>query len=104
MSPPAMRARRVRTWRWRLSARSTASVTQMPEPNAFTGAVLDRAADGRRRDEAWLASQAGDPRSRVLVVGTAGVAMRDGRLAYIPLESAPTAGEPRILLGVDQDG
>lgn len=76
----------------------------MAEPNAFTGATLDRAADGRRRDESWLASQRADPRARVLVAGTAGVAIRDRRLHYVPLAQAPPSPEPAILLGVDDDG
>lgn len=74
------------------------------DPNAFTGAQLDRAADGRRRDDAWLAAQETDSRGRVLVVGTAGVAMSGGRLSYIPLGSAPAGLEPRVLLGVDLQG
>jgi NAD+ diphosphatase len=76
----------------------------MLDPNAFTGAQLDRAADGRRRDHAWLAAQRADPRARVLVAGTAGVAMSDGHLSYVPLESAPAALEAPVLLGVDRDG
>jgi NAD+ diphosphatase len=76
----------------------------MLEPNAFTGARLDRAADGRRRDHAWLAAQKEDPRSRVLVAGTAGVAMSDGGLTYVPLRSAPPSLELPVLLGVDRDG
>jgi NAD+ diphosphatase len=74
------------------------------DPNAFTGARLDRASDGRRRDEAWLAAQRADPRARVLVAGTAGVAMSDGRLSYLPLGSAPRAIEPPVLLGIGRDG
>ena len=79
-------------------------VRDVPEPNAFTGAALDRAADGRRRDAAWLESCRADPRARVLVAGTAGVAMTDGRLDYVPLRSAPPGVEPPILLGVDLAG
>jgi NAD+ diphosphatase len=74
------------------------------EPNAFTGALLDRAADGRRRDEAWLAAQNEDPRARVLLAGTAGVAMSDGRLSYVPLTTAAPDLEAPILLGVDGGG
>jgi NAD+ diphosphatase len=74
------------------------------EPNAFTGAQLDRAADGRRRDDSWLAAQTADPRARVLLAGTAGVSMRDGRLRYLPLARAPRGIEAPILLGVDGDG
>jgi NAD+ diphosphatase len=74
------------------------------EPNAFTGALLDRAADGRRRDDAWLRAQSQDPRARVLVAGTAGVVIRSGHLDYVPLKSAPPAVEPPVLLGIDVDG
>jgi NAD+ diphosphatase len=74
------------------------------EPNAFTGARLDRAADGRRRDEAWLAEQSADPRARALVAGTAGVSLGDGHLAYVSLIDAPAGIEPPILLGVDDAG
>jgi NAD+ diphosphatase len=73
-------------------------------PNAFTGAQLDRASDGRRRDDAWLTAQQADPRARVLVAGTAGVAMRDGQLGYVPLRSAPPAMEQPVLLGIGRDG
>lgn len=76
----------------------------MPDPNAFTGALLDRAGDGRRRDEAWLASLNAHPRARVLVAGTAGVAMTEHGLSYVPLRSAPPGIEPPILLGVDRVG
>jgi NAD+ diphosphatase len=74
------------------------------EPNAFTGARLDRAADGRRRDDAWVAAQTADSRARVLIAGTAGISMRDGRLSYVPLADAPPGLDPAILLGVDVDG
>jgi NAD+ diphosphatase len=77
---------------------------QQAEPNAFTGALLDRAADGRRRDPAWLEAQSADPRARVLVAGTPGVAIEDGRLSYVPLASAPAGIEPPVLLGIDADG
>jgi NAD+ diphosphatase len=40
----------------------------------------------------------------VLVVGTAGVAMDDGRLRYVPLASAPPSSEAPILLGIDREG
>jgi NAD+ diphosphatase len=74
------------------------------EPNAFTGAQLDRAADGRRREPAWLAAQSVDPRARVLLAGTGGVSMRDGRLRYVPLSNAPPGIEAPTLLGIDADG
>lgn len=74
------------------------------DPNAFTGVRLDRAVDGRRRDDAWLAAQHEDPRARVLLAGTAGVAMNDGRLSYLPLLSAPHGLGPPVLLGVGREG
>ena len=76
----------------------------MIEPNAFTGAGLDRAADGRRRDEPWLAEQRANSRARALVAGTSGVSMDDGRLVYVPLNGATTGIEPPILLGIDDQG
>jgi NAD+ diphosphatase len=81
-----------------------AIVTTVIEPNAFTGAGLDRAADGRRRDEQWLAEQRANSTARALVAGTSGVAMHDGRLVYVPLNGAPTGIEPPILLGIDDQG
>jgi NAD+ diphosphatase len=72
--------------------------------NAFTGAQLDRAADGRRRDDAWVDAQQADPRARVLLAGTAGIAMSRGRLDYLPLRSAPPGVDSPVLLGVDGDG
>lgn len=74
------------------------------EPTAFTGARLDRADDGRRRDPEWVAAQRADPRARVLLAGTAGIAMSDGQLAYVPLSEAPATDEPPALLGIDGRG
>ena len=79
-------------------------VSGVLDPNAFTGAELDRASDGRRRDDVWLAAHWADSRARVLAAGTAGVAMRDGRLCYLSLRSAPPYIEPPVLLGIDSDG
>ncbi len=76
----------------------------MIEPNAFTGARLDRAADGRRRDELWLARQSADPRARALIAGTTGVSMDGSKLAYVPLEAAPVGIEAPLLLGIDGEG
>jgi NAD+ diphosphatase len=73
------------------------------DPNTFTGAALDRAEDGRRRDAAWLDEQLRDPRARVLVAGSGGMAMDDGRLRLVPLADAPAVDAP-ILLGIDSDG
>jgi NAD+ diphosphatase len=72
------------------------------ESNAFTGASLDRAEDGRRRDPAWVDRQLRDPRARAVVAGSGGIAMDDGRLVFLPLAEAP-AGEP-LLLGIDSEG
>jgi NAD+ diphosphatase len=74
------------------------------EPTAFTGVRLDRADDGRRRDPAWLAAQTADARARVLVAGTAGVALHDGHLDYVALSQSPAGVEPPSLLGVDREG
>jgi NAD+ diphosphatase len=75
------------------------------DPNTFTGAALDRAEDGRRRDAGWLDEQLRDPRARALVAGSGGLAMQEGRLELVPLAKAPSAaGEAPILLGVDAEG
>ena len=73
------------------------------EPNAFTGAALDRAEDGRRRDPQWLAGQIVHPRARALVAGSGGVAMEDGRLTLVRLADAG-GPEPPVLLGLDGEG
>jgi NAD+ diphosphatase len=74
-------------------------------PNAFTGAELDRAADFRRRDPRWVAAQRDHPHARALVAGSAGLRARDGRLEFVELAAAPSAGpvEP-VLLGLDRAG
>jgi NAD+ diphosphatase len=72
------------------------------EPNTFTGARLDRAEDGRRRDPEWLAAQLEHPRARALLAGSGGVAMDDGRLVLSPLREA--AGGQPLLLGIDYEG
>src|SRR5205085_12216964 len=72
------------------------------EPNAFTGAALDRAGDGRRRDVGWLAEQRAHPAARALVAGDRGLLVRDGRLELVPLASLDGA-EP-VLLGLDARG
>jgi NAD+ diphosphatase len=78
----------------------------MTEPNALTGALIDRAADRRRRDPAWLEAQHGDPAARALVLGDAGVRIAAGRLDLVPLAGLPATEDPadRILLGVDDVG
>ncbi len=72
------------------------------EPNAFTGATLDRAGDARRRDAEWLARQGAHPRARAVVAGDSGLRVDDGRLARVPL--AELSGAPDILLGLDAEG
>jgi NAD+ diphosphatase len=73
-----------------------------PEPNAFTGAALDRAGDGRRQDPDWLAAQRENPAARALVAGDRGLLVRDGRIALVPLGSLD--GSEPILLGLDDAG
>jgi NAD+ diphosphatase len=70
---------------------------------AFTGARLDRAGDGRRRDPAWIASLRADPAARAVVAGTRGVRLAGDRLAIVALADAGGAAEP-LLLGLDADG
>jgi NAD+ diphosphatase len=72
----------------------------MAEPNTFTGVALDRAADGRRRDDDWVAAQRAHAGARVLRAGTAGIAAADGRLVLDPT----TPGEDAVLLGLDAAG
>jgi NAD+ diphosphatase len=70
--------------------------------NAFTGAALDRAGDGRRLDAEWLAAQRADPAARALVAGDRGLLVREGHLELVPLASLDGA-EP-YLLGLDDRG
>jgi NAD+ diphosphatase len=70
------------------------------EPNAFTGALLDRADDARRRDPEWLASQRAHPGARAIVAGSGGLRVEGSRLARVPLDGAPAD----FLLGLDADG
>jgi NAD+ diphosphatase len=88
--------------------------------NAFTGARLDRAGDGRRRDAAWIAEQRAHPGARAVLAGDAGIVMDGDRLAILPLGGAlaaasgdaateaahePSAGARGVfLLGLDADG
>jgi len=77
----------------------------VPQPNAFTGAALDRAADGRRRDGAWLAAQRAHPHARALIAGSAGVRAAGDTIELEPLESALDGGAAApILLGLDAAG
>jgi NAD+ diphosphatase len=75
------------------------------EPNAFSGARLDRAAD-ERKDPEWVAARRADPRARAVVAGDAGVHLTadpEPRLALVPLAAAPTHHTP-LLLGLDDAG
>jgi NAD+ diphosphatase len=71
-------------------------VTTVEEPNAFSGATLDRAAD-ERKDPDWVHAQCAHPRARAVLAGDAGIHLTDGRLALVPLGEAPRAN-PRLLL------
>ena len=57
----------------------------MTEPNAFTGAALDRAGDSRRRDPKWVAAQRAHPGARAVVAGDRGLRIAGGRLELVPL-------------------
>jgi NAD+ diphosphatase len=71
------------------------------EPNAFTGARLDRADDARRRDPEWLAGLREHPGARAIVAGSRGLRVDDGgALARVPLNGAPS----ELLLGLDGEG
>ena len=79
-------------------------MTVADEPNAFSGARLDRAPD-QRKDAAWVAAQRSDPAARAVLAGDAGVHVVEGdppQLALVPLADVP-GGEP-LLLGLDADG
>jgi NAD+ diphosphatase len=69
---------------------------------SFTGARLDRAGDGRRRDAAWVEAQRAHPAARAVLAGDAGVVMDGDRLAQVPLALLPS-GEA-FLLGIDATG
>jgi NAD+ diphosphatase len=72
----------------------------MSEPNAFTGAALDRAGDSRRRDREWLAAQRVHPGARAVVAGARGIQLDGARLARVPLDGRAA----ELLLGLDADG
>ncbi|MCB8971115.1 MAG: NAD(+) diphosphatase [Solirubrobacterales bacterium] len=75
----------------------------MTEPNAFTGAELDRAGDGRRTDPAWVEARRSDPRARVLIGGDAG--LRGGAVSLLRVPLADLGDEPEaVLLGDDDEG
>ena len=75
----------------------------MSDPNTFTGAALDRAAE-HRSDAGWVAAQREHPAARAVVVGRDGIHVTEGdepRLALVPLEGRD--GE-LPLLGLDAAG
>ena len=74
----------------------------MTEPNAFTGAALDRVGDSRRRDPSWIAEQEMHPGARAVVAGDRGLRISDGRLELVPLPELD--GAYPYLLGVDEAG
>ena len=67
---------------------------------AFTGAILDRVDDARRRDPDWLASLREHPQARAIVAGTSGLRVNGTKLSRVPLDGAPT----ELLLGLDAEG
>lgn len=78
----------------------------VPDPNTFTGAQLDRAADGRRTDAEWVHTQFSHAGARAVMAADTGVRVRDGHLALVPLSEAPAPvadGVP-LLLGLDDQG
>ncbi|MEV4418920.1 NAD(+) diphosphatase [Patulibacter sp. NPDC049589] len=79
----------------------------MLEPNALTGADIDRAADRRRRDADWVRAQRLDPRARAVVLGDAGVRASGSALDLAPLAEVLSADRPDeelVLLGADAYG
>jgi len=77
--------------------------SSVAEPNTFSGAALDRAEDGRRRDEAWLAQQAAHPAARAVVLSDAGVRMDGQALARVELSRLET-DRMTVFLGLDDTG
>ncbi len=75
----------------------------MAQPNTFTGAQLDRAEDGRRRDPAFLADQIADPSARAVVISDAGVRMDGDALALVSMAELAVPAPP-VLLGIDATG
>jgi NAD+ diphosphatase len=72
------------------------------EPNAFTGAALDRVGDSRRRDPEWIAEQRSHPGARAVVAGDRGLRTAGGHLELVPL--AETNGAYPYFLGLDGQG
>jgi NAD+ diphosphatase len=78
----------------------------VPDPNTFTGVQLDRAADGRRTDAAWVHEQMSHSGARAVAAADTGVRVEGGRLQLLALRDAPapvTDGVPP-LLGLDEHG
>jgi len=78
----------------------------MSDPNTFTGATLDRAAE-RRRDGEWVAAQRAHPAARAVVAGREGVHVTGGeapRLALVPLDRTRAGAGEAPLLGLDAAG
>jgi NAD+ diphosphatase len=75
----------------------------VPDPNAYTGAALDRAGDARRRDAAWLAAQREHPGARAVLASSAGLRVRDAALTRVPLAVAAAPADAP-LLGIEPDG
>lgn len=79
----------------------------MLEPNALTGAEIDRAADRRRRDPDWLRAQREHPAARALVLGDAGVRSTGSAIELVPVTEALGGAAPdeeHVLLGLDAAG
>jgi NAD+ diphosphatase len=75
-------------------------MTLLGEPNAFSGATLDRAVD-ERKDPDWIAAQQRAAGARAVLVGDAGVHLGpEGRLALVPLGDAAAP----LFLGLDDNG
>ncbi len=77
----------------------------MAAANTFTSAELDRAADGRRTDPAWIDAQRRDERARAMRLGDPGLRVAVGALELVPLAAAAAeAGADPVLLGLDATG
>lgn len=78
------------------------------EPNALTGAQIDRATDSRRRGAVWIAEQLEHPSARAFLLGDAGVRAASGEIDRIPLAEIDSAlaGRPGglVFLGTDATG
>jgi NAD+ diphosphatase len=72
------------------------------EPNAFTGAALDRVGDSRRHDLEWVSEQRVHPAARAVVAGDRGLRVVRNQLELVPL--AELNGAEPLLLGLDEHG